>query len=117
MLRKFCAHLRELKPTVIVTYNGDTFDWPYIDDRCTVLGIELAKEIGFARSQSDNGAPAPHPHLPPPPPANALPCPAHPHPPAPAPTRPPFPSPTRTTRYGAPRRRALRIDGPAANAP
>ena len=54
-LQKFCSHLRELRPTVIVTYNGDSFDWPYIDDRCVVLGMDLAKEIGFARSQSDNG--------------------------------------------------------------
>ena len=33
-LTKFCAHLCELRPTIVVTYNGDGFDWPYIDDRC-----------------------------------------------------------------------------------
>ena len=34
MLRKFIEHVQELRPHVIVTYNGDFFDWPYIDARC-----------------------------------------------------------------------------------
>ena len=56
LLSKFCSHLLELKPHVIVTYNGDSFDWPYIEQRCTVNGINLQQETGFARSTSDNGA-------------------------------------------------------------
>ncbi len=34
VLRKFVAHIQELKPHVIVTYNGDKFDWPYVETRC-----------------------------------------------------------------------------------
>lgn len=34
LLRKFVAHVQELKPHIIVTYNGDKFDWPYVETRC-----------------------------------------------------------------------------------
>ena len=26
----------QLRPHVIVTYNGDAFDWPYVDTRCSL---------------------------------------------------------------------------------
>ena len=45
--RARCAHLRELQPQVVVTYNGDNFDFPYIAKRCEVLGLDLKKETGF----------------------------------------------------------------------
>ena len=45
--RDRCAHLRELQPQVVVTYNGDNFDFPYIAKRCEVLGLDLKKETGF----------------------------------------------------------------------
>ncbi|KAL1527844.1 hypothetical protein AB1Y20_009223 [Prymnesium parvum] len=56
LLLKFCSHFREMKPHVVVTYNGDNFDWPYICERCSAHGINLQKETGFAKSTSDNGA-------------------------------------------------------------
>jgi len=56
LLSRFCQHLRELRPHVIVTYNGDNFDWPYVEQRCTANGIDLQRQTGFARSISDNGA-------------------------------------------------------------
>lgn len=34
LLRKFLTHVQELRPHVIVTYNGDKFDWPYVEARC-----------------------------------------------------------------------------------
>ena len=40
----------------MVTYNGDAFDWPYLDKRAATHAISLKAEIGFAPSQSDNGA-------------------------------------------------------------
>lgn len=54
MLRKFIAHVRELRPHVIVTYNGDFFDWPYVDKRCRKFGISLYNELGI-RLQSGPG--------------------------------------------------------------
>ena len=56
LLRRFCTHLRQLKPHVIVTYNGDNFDWPFIDKRMAHFGMSLKMELGFGPSQNDNGA-------------------------------------------------------------
>ena len=30
MLRRFFDHINETKPAIYTTYNGDTFDWPFI---------------------------------------------------------------------------------------
>ncbi len=30
LLKKFFEHIRQTKPTVFTTYNGDNFDWPFI---------------------------------------------------------------------------------------
>lgn len=35
------------QPGVYVTYNGDFFDWPFIQTRCLKHGIDLEAEIGF----------------------------------------------------------------------
>ena len=50
------CHLQEIRPHVIVTYNGDNFDWPYVDTRCKLLGLDLRRELGFTYSSGDNGA-------------------------------------------------------------
>lgn len=36
MIRRFFAHVAELRPQIIVTYNGDYFDWPFVDERAKV---------------------------------------------------------------------------------
>ena len=33
LLRRFFDHIRELRPNVIVTFNGDFFDWPFVETR------------------------------------------------------------------------------------
>ncbi len=40
MVEKVLFDIRALSPDVLVTYNGDTFDLPYIKERCERLGIE-----------------------------------------------------------------------------
>ncbi|KAG9251014.1 DNA polymerase epsilon [Emericellopsis atlantica] len=32
------AHIKEARPTVIATYNGDFFDWPFVDARAAEIG-------------------------------------------------------------------------------
>jgi DNA polymerase epsilon subunit 1 len=39
--------MKRVKPGVYVTYNGDFFDWPFIEARCRKHGIDLYEELGF----------------------------------------------------------------------
>ena len=47
LLIKFFEHIREIKPFVFVTYNGDYFDWPFIETRTKIHGMSLEDEIGI----------------------------------------------------------------------
>lgn len=37
----------------MATYNGDSFDFPYIDARAAVHGMNMMHEIGFAKDQEE----------------------------------------------------------------
>lgn len=47
LLVKFFEHIQDERPTVIATFNGDFFDWPFVAARAQVHGIDMKKEIGF----------------------------------------------------------------------
>lgn len=47
---RFFLHVKEARPTVIATYNGDFFDWPFLEARASVLGIDMYREIGFRKN-------------------------------------------------------------------
>ncbi|ORX90877.1 putative DNA polymerase epsilon catalytic subunit A [Basidiobolus meristosporus CBS 931.73] len=53
LIRRFFEHIQELKPTVFVTYNGDFFDWPFVETRALANGISMYEEIGFAKDDQD----------------------------------------------------------------
>ncbi|KAF2429554.1 DNA polymeras-like protein epsilon [Tothia fuscella] len=53
LIERFFEHIKEAKPTVIVTYNGDFFDWPFVEARASVLGIDMYQEIGFRKNSED----------------------------------------------------------------
>ncbi|KAF2018505.1 DUF1744-domain-containing protein [Aaosphaeria arxii CBS 175.79] len=53
VIERFFEHIKEAKPTVMVTYNGDFFDWPFVEARASVLGIDMYKEIGFRKNNED----------------------------------------------------------------
>uniref|UniRef100_A0AAV1TLX8 DNA polymerase epsilon catalytic subunit n=1 Tax=Peronospora matthiolae TaxID=2874970 RepID=A0AAV1TLX8_9STRA len=48
LLKRFFEHVIEEQPHIFVTYNGDFFDWPFIDARAQVHGINMAQEIGVS---------------------------------------------------------------------
>lgn len=48
LLRRFFGHIQDVQPSIIVTYNGDSFDWPFVDARASHWGIVMTDEIGFA---------------------------------------------------------------------
>ncbi|GAA5995500.1 DNA polymerase epsilon catalytic subunit [Rhodotorula paludigena] len=52
-IRRFFEHFREARPTVCATYNGDSFDFPFLLARANVHGIDMYKEIGFAKDSED----------------------------------------------------------------
>ncbi|XP_074410293.1 DNA polymerase epsilon catalytic subunit A isoform X1 [Zonotrichia albicollis] len=49
LIRRWFEHVQETKPTIIVTYNGDFFDWPFVEARAAVHGINMYQEIGFQK--------------------------------------------------------------------
>ena len=50
MLIKFFEHIRETKPFIFCTFNGDYFDWPFVETRAKIHNMSLEDEIGvFAR--------------------------------------------------------------------
>jgi DNA polymerase epsilon subunit 1 len=53
LLERFFAHIQEVKPSIFVTYNGDNFDWPFVEARCSHHGINMYAMIGF--SQDNQG--------------------------------------------------------------
>jgi DNA polymerase epsilon subunit 1 len=53
LLERFFEHIKEARPTVMVTYNGDFFDWPFVEARASVLGIDMYQEIGFRKNSED----------------------------------------------------------------
>ncbi|KAL9639377.1 MAG: hypothetical protein Q9164_000959 [Protoblastenia rupestris] len=53
VIERFFLHIKEARPTVIATYNGDFFDWPFVEARANVLGIDMYQEIGFRKNSED----------------------------------------------------------------
>jgi DNA polymerase epsilon subunit 1 len=53
LINRFFSEIRKLKPNIISTYNGDFFDWPFIESRARVYGMDLFTEIGFKKDEND----------------------------------------------------------------
>ncbi|KGO42172.1 DNA-directed DNA polymerase, family B [Penicillium expansum] len=53
VLERFFEHVKISKPTVIATYNGDFFDWPFVETRASILGLDMYMEIGFRKNSED----------------------------------------------------------------
>ncbi|XP_026665327.2 DNA polymerase epsilon catalytic subunit A isoform X2 [Phoenix dactylifera] len=51
LLKVWLSHMQEVKPGIYVTYNGDFFDWPFLEKRAAHYGLKMSEEIGF---QCDN---------------------------------------------------------------
>uniref|UniRef100_A0A2I3HYR2 DNA polymerase epsilon catalytic subunit n=1 Tax=Nomascus leucogenys TaxID=61853 RepID=A0A2I3HYR2_NOMLE len=58
LIQRWFEHVQETKPTIMVTYNGDFFDWPFVEARAAVHGLSMQQEIGFQKdSQGEYKAP------------------------------------------------------------
>ena len=54
LLMRFFSHILETKPAIFTTYNGDTFDWPFIQGRSEHHNIKIEDEIGIFSSTGMN---------------------------------------------------------------
>lgn len=49
LIYRFFTHILEIRPHIFVTYNGDFFDWPFVETRAAIHQIDMKQEIGFAK--------------------------------------------------------------------
>ncbi|CEF64463.1 DNA polymerase epsilon catalytic subunit A [Strongyloides ratti] len=59
LLIRFFDHIIVSRPSIIVTYNGDFFDWPFVDARARHYQLNMREIIGFSKDsqgeyKSDN---------------------------------------------------------------
>jgi DNA polymerase epsilon subunit 1 len=50
LLRKWFDHIIETKPFIFTTFNGDGFDWPFIQARAETYRVKMEEEIGIYNS-------------------------------------------------------------------
>jgi DNA polymerase epsilon subunit 1 len=52
VIRRFFNEIRNFVPNIIVTYNGDNFDWPFLEQRAAYHNIntfDVSKVAKFLR--------------------------------------------------------------------
>ncbi|PWA94332.1 DNA polymerase epsilon catalytic subunit [Artemisia annua] len=49
LLRLWFSHMREVKPGIYVTYNGDFFDWPFLENRAAHHGLKMNDAVTKAK--------------------------------------------------------------------
>ncbi|XP_018524002.1 DNA polymerase epsilon catalytic subunit A [Lates calcarifer] len=49
LIQRWFDHVQETKPNIFVTYNGDFFDWPFVEARAALHGLNMHREIGFQK--------------------------------------------------------------------
>jgi DNA polymerase epsilon subunit 1 len=47
LLKRFFAEYQRHCPQIVVTYNGDFFDWPFLQARAQIHGLDLWRETGI----------------------------------------------------------------------
>ncbi|CAH2045106.1 unnamed protein product, partial [Iphiclides podalirius] len=55
LIQKFFDHIMDIKPHIFVTYNGDFFDWPFVEARAATVGLDMKQEIGFSKVTARDG--------------------------------------------------------------
>jgi len=53
LLKRFFNHITDVKPHILVTYNGDSFDIPFVEQRAQFYGLSMFNEIGFRKDSQD----------------------------------------------------------------
>lgn len=62
-IQRFFDHILDIRPHIIVSYNGDFFDWPFLETRAATYDIDMKKEIGFSKNRDGNYLSRPSMHM------------------------------------------------------
>ena len=46
LIRRFFDEFQKHRPQIVITYNGDFFDWPFLETRASQYGLDIATEMG-----------------------------------------------------------------------
>ena len=63
LIQKFFDHILDVRPHIIVSYNGDFFDWPFVETRAAIYDIDMQREIGFGKNREGNYLSRPSMHM------------------------------------------------------
>ena len=63
LLKRFFDHILEVKPHIFATYNGDMFDWPFVEARAAFHGLDMSREIGFQKDSQGEYKSRPATHM------------------------------------------------------
>lgn len=63
LLKRFFDHILDVKPHIIATYNGDLFDWPFVEARAAFHGLDMSREIGFQKDSQGEYKSRPTTHM------------------------------------------------------
>ena len=53
LLRRFVSDIQTYRPNVFVTFNGDFFDWPFVEARAKAHGMDMRQLIGVYKDAND----------------------------------------------------------------
>jgi DNA polymerase epsilon subunit 1 len=63
LIQKFFDHILDVRPHILVSYNGDFFDWPFVETRAAIYDIDMKREIGFSKNRDGNYLCRPSMHM------------------------------------------------------
>lgn len=53
LLLKFFSFIKETKPFILTSFNGDMFDWPFIEARAVANNLSIEEEIGIKNEDGE----------------------------------------------------------------
>ncbi|XP_076638395.1 DNA polymerase epsilon catalytic subunit 1 isoform X3 [Colletes latitarsis] len=62
-IQKFFDHIDDIRPHIFVTYNGDFFDWPFVETRAAFHNMDMKDRIGFSKNRDGVYACRPSMHM------------------------------------------------------
>jgi len=63
LIQRFFDHILEVRPHIIVSYNGDFFDWPFVETRAAFYDLDMKREIGYSKNRDGNYLSRPSMHM------------------------------------------------------